>query len=192
MLKYIFNYVLSFSILFLLSCQKVEILDDIVFDYNQLPKIIISAEKSKVNEIYQTQFIDPYLDHSLDIPPLRHFNNWITNNFETIGVENDFNINIINASLTKIIINNNEAKKYEEKTIFKYEIIFLVEYILYDNNNNILAKTLVESKNSITSGKFISLFDTERIIDSLILDGLKDFTEKSNELLKTHMYQYIL
>ena len=186
------KYLLLIITFILPSCQKVEFIDDIIFDYAQLPKIIINAESKYINEIYQTQFIDPYIEHSLKIPPLLHFKKWAHSNLQTIGVENYLNINIVNASLTKLIIDNNEAKSYEEKKIFQYEIIYLVEYILYDDGNNILAKTLVESKNSVTSGKFISLFEAEKIIDNLILDSLKDFTKKSNELLKTHMYQFLL
>ena len=188
MLKYL---LLSVTFI-LLSCQKVEVLDDIIFDYAQLPKIIISAENKYINEIYQIQFIEPHIDHSLKISPLQHFKNWTYSNLDIIGVENYLNINIVNASLTKLIIDNIEAKSYEEKTIYQYEMIFLVEYVLYDDGNNILARTLVESNNSVTSGKFISLFEAEKIIDNLILDGLKDFTKKSNELLKIHMYQFLL
>ena len=190
--KYIINFFTIIIIFTLFSCQKVEILDDIVFDYDQLPKITISAESKYIKEIYQTQFMEPYIDHSLEIPPLQHFKNWISSNLEIIGSENYININIINASLTKLLVNNEDAKSYQEKKIFKYEIIFVVEYILYDDSKNILAKTLAESKNSVTSSKFVSLFESERIVDNLVLEGLKDFTKKSNELLKEHMFQFLI
>jgi hypothetical protein len=32
------------------SCNKIEILDEIVFDYAQLPKIVFSAEQKKIRE----------------------------------------------------------------------------------------------------------------------------------------------
>ena len=34
--------------------------------------------------------------------------------------------------LKKMKLMNVDAKKYEEKTIFKYELFYLVEYELYD------------------------------------------------------------
>ena len=46
-------------------------------------------------------------------------------------------------------IDNVNAKKYEEKTIFKYDV-FLVEYELYDSNY-LIANTTVESSRSTTS-----------------------------------------
>jgi hypothetical protein len=87
---------------------------------------------------------------------------------------------------------NANAKKYEEKTIYLFEINYLAEYILYDDSNAILSSTTVETKRSITSGKFISLMESDRIIESLILDALTDFTKKTEELIKIHMSGYIL
>ena len=87
---------------------------------------------------------------------------------------------------------NSDAKKFQEKNILQYEINFLVEYILLNDSNKILSVTNVESKRSLTSGKFISIMEYEKIIDSLILDGLVDFINKSKELINIHMSGYIL
>ena len=73
-----------------------------------------------------------------------------------------------------------------------YEANFLVEFILYNDDNAILANTIVEAKRTTTSGKFISLDENEKIIDNLIYDCLIDFTKKSNELIKDHMKNFIL
>ena len=61
-----------------------------------------------------------------------------------------------------------KAKKYEEKTIFLYEVFFLVEYTLYDDNDYLLAITSVESTRSTTSKKYISLNEKEVIINNLL------------------------
>lgn len=185
-------FIFLISLFVILSCTKVEIIDEIVFDYNQLPKILFSAEEKTVKETYETKFSDPFIDHSLPISPKEHLKNWIESNFTTIGTENILIINIIDSSLKKSEIKNADANKYEEKTIFLFEINYLAEYILYDDSNAILSITKVETKRSITSGKFISLMESERIIDALILEALTDFAKKTEELIKIHMSGYIL
>ena len=54
-----------FSSLF--SCQPVEILDEVVFDNNLLTKININAEQKYINDIYEINYVDPYIDHSIKI-----------------------------------------------------------------------------------------------------------------------------
>ena len=193
----IYNNFLQFFILLIFlfavsSCNKIEVLDEIVFDYDQLPKIVFSAEQKKVKETYETKFSDPFIDYSLPTPPKEHLKSWIESNFAIIGTENKLIINIIDSSLTKSEVANANAKKYEEKTIYLFEINYLAEYILYDDSNAILSSTTVETKRSITSGKFISLMESDRIIESLILDALTDFAKKTEELIKIHMSGYIL
>ena len=193
----IYNNFLQFFILLIFlfavsSCNKIEVLDEIVFDYDQLPKIVFNAEQKKVKETYETKFSDPFIDYSLPIPPKEHLKSWIESNFAIIGTENKLIINIIDSSLTKSEVANANAKKYEEKTIYLFEINYLAEYILYDDSNAILSSTTVETKRSITSGKFISLMESDRIIESLILDALTDFAKKTEELIKIHMSGYIL
>jgi hypothetical protein len=185
-----FKYLILIFLLF--SCQQIEILDDIVFDYNQLPKIVISAEKKNVKELYESKFAEPYIDHSLDRPPQHYLNKWFENNLNIIGKENIFVINIIDASLKQSEIPNIDSKKYKEKNIFLFEVSFLVEFILYDDSSLFLANTIAEARRTTTSSKFISLIETERIIDSLILDCLKDFSKKSEELIRIHMESFIL
>ena len=102
------------------------------------------------------------------------------------------NINILDASLKKISIENLESKKYEEKIIYKYEVSFLIEYLIYDEFNILLANSIVESKRTTTSGKYLSINEYENILDLLIIDCLIDFIDKSNELLKLHMKNYLI
>jgi len=82
--------------------------------------------------------------------------------------------------------------KYKEKTIFLFEINYLVEFILYDNNNYILASIIVEANRNTTSGKYISIQESEKIIDYLIFNSLRDFSNKAQELIKIHLKNFIL
>ncbi len=187
------NRIIIFIILLVISsCQKVEILDPIVFDYNQFNKLSINAEKKNTIILYEPKFVEPFIDHSLDNSPISYFNDWTTNNIQTIGTSNYFEINIIDASVKKTEIPNIDSKKYEEKTIFLYEVNYLVEFVIYDDNNFKLASTIVEANRTTTSGKYISLIEKERIIDDMIYKCLKDFSNKVNELVNNHMDQYIL
>ena len=83
-------------------------------------------------------------------------------------------------------------KKYQEKTEIFYEIYFLIEFVLYDDNNFTRATIKAETNRTTTSSKFISLSEKERILDTLILDSLIDISLESDELLKTHMSEYLL
>ena len=187
------NTIFIFIILvFISSCQKVEILDPIVFDYNQFTKISINAEKKNTIILYEPKFVEPFIDHSLENSPILYFNNWTKNNIQTFGTKNYFEINVIDASVKKTEIPNIDSKKYEEKTIFLYEVNYLVEFVIYDDSNYKLASAIVEANRTTTSGKYISLIEVERIIDDIIYKCLKDFANKSNDLIKDHMNQYIL
>ena len=73
-----------------------------------------------------------------------------------------------------------------------YEVNYLVEFVIYDDSNFKLANTIVEANRTTTSGKYISLIETERIIDDMIYKCLKDFSNKAKELIKDHMNQYTL
>ena len=184
--------VIFIILLFISSCQKVEIIDPIVFDNDQFTKISINAEKKNTIILYEPKFVEPFIDHSLDNSPILYFNDWTTNNIQTLGTNNYFEINIIDASVKKTEIPNIDSKKYEEKTIFLYEVNYLVEFVIYDDTNFKLASTIVEANRTTTSGKYISLIETERIIDNMIHKCLKDFSNKAKELIKDHMNQYIL
>ena len=187
------NKIFIFIILvFISSCQKVEILDPIVFDYNQFTKVSINAEKKNTIILYEPKFVEPFIDHSLENSPILYFNNWTKNNIQTLGTNNRFEINVIDASVRKTEIPNIDSKKYEEKTIFLYEVNYLVEFVIYDDSNFKFASTIVEANRTTTSGKYISLIEVERIIDDMIYKCLKDFSNKSKELIKDHMKQYIL
>jgi len=186
-----FKFFLFFT-LSLFSCQPIEILDKITFDYKLLPTIEISAKQINIIELYESKYADPYVDHSLDSPPSEYLIKWFNNNINIIGTQNKLIINILDASLKKTEILNAQEKKYEEQSIFLFEINFLVEYILLDNSGFTLAKTIVEANRTTTSGKFISIMEINLIIDNLILESLRDLSNKSEELMQIYMRSFVL
>ena len=98
---------------------------------------------------------------------------WHNKNILKIGNENKLIINILDASITKNEIENVDAKKYEEKTIYKYELFFLVEYELYDDSGFFKSNTTVQTSRSTTSQKYISLNEVEIIINELLITTMK-------------------
>lgn len=184
------NFLISIILIFIFSCQPIEIVDDVVFDYDQFNKININAKIKNINNLYEPKYDNYYIDHSLIKSPISYLVNWLDKNINLFGNENLLEINILDSSLKKTEIKNDETNKYKEKTIFLFEISYLIEFILYDNNNYILASTIVEAKRSTTSGKYISLKEKEKIIDYLIFKCLKDFSNKANELIKIHLKNF--
>ena len=184
--------IVFFILLFVFSCQPLEEPDNIVFEYNQLTQIGINAKEKLINEVYEINYVDPYIDHSINNPPIARLNNWISQNISIFGSHNKLIIKIIDASLKRIERENKSKEKYQEKTEFFYEIHFLVEFELYDDNNFLLANIKAETERTTTSSKFISLNEKEIILDTLILDALIDISLKSDELFKAHMSEYLL
>ena len=91
------------------------------------------------------------------VDPSQRIINWVKNNFKAIGNENIFTVTILDASLTQTEIENSEAKNFDEKTNYKYELFYLIEFSLYDDSGNLVASTLVETSRSTTSGIYISM-----------------------------------
>lgn len=185
------NSLILFS-LFILSCQTIEFVEPIEIDYSKFNKISISAKEIFINIDYNSAFSEENIEDQLDKSPLEIVSSWNKKNIKNIGNENKFYINIIDASISKKEIENIDAKKYEEKTIFQYQVFFLIEYNLYDNSDFLLANTTVESTRSTTSQKYISLNETELIINELLINTLKDFTIEAKSQLTTYMNQYII
>ena len=176
----------------LLSCQPIEIIEPVVFDNNQLSSISINAKNIEIKQTYEPKFTDPYIDHSLEQPPIERIKSWIQTNVNTFGRKNELKINILDASIKKIEEQNLKAKKFEATDIYKYELFYLIEFSLYDDTSYLIASTIVESFRSTTSGRFISILETEKIIDDLILESLRDITKESKRLIILYMSDYIL
>ena len=186
------NLFVFFLFIILFSCQPVEKLDDVIFDNSLLSKISLYADKKIINNNYEINYSEPYIDHSISQPPIYRLNNWLESNVNIFGSTNILIIDIKQASLTRIERKNISKKKYEEKNEYLYEIYFLVDYTLYDDNNFNLATVSVETKRTTTSSKLISLNEKEHIINVLILDSLIDVSLKSEELIKEYMPEYLL
>tara|TARA_Y100001935_G_scaffold211599_1_gene181913 strand:- start:28 stop:603 length:576 start_codon:yes stop_codon:yes gene_type:complete len=185
------NFFLIITFLFLLSCQPIEIIKPVNIDYTKLDKISISAKEIIINSKYKSIFSNENIEDQIQNPPIKVINDWNYQNILSFGNENKLIINILDASIIKKEVNNDGAEKYEEKTVFKYQIFFLVEYELYDDSNFLIANTTVETSRSTTSKKYISLNETDIIINNLLHNALKDFIIETKTMMNTYMFEYI-
>ena len=176
---------------FVLSCQPIEILKPIEIDISNFEKISINTKEIEINTKYNPVFAKKNIEDQIQIPPIELIIKWNNENIIKLGNENKLVINILDASITKNEVENIDAKKYEEKTIFKYELFFLVEYELYDNSGLLIANTTVETSRSTTSQKYISLNETEIIINDLIFLALKDYINETKNQLSIYMGNYL-
>ena len=189
---YLINKLVSlFLLLFILACAPVEIISPLEYDISKFVKISVNSKKITVNSDYNSVFSKNNIEDQLENPPILQIKSWIKQNIKNFGNQNEFVINILDASITKKEIDNLEAKKYEEKTIYLYEVFFLVEYELYDAAGYLLANTTVESSRSTTSQKFISLNESELIIYDVINKTLLDFTNETKSMIQIYMQEYI-
>ena len=184
--------IIFFISFFILSCQPIEKLETVVFDNNQFSKFDILSTSVEINEVFEKKISSPFIGYTLEVDPSQRIINWVNNNFKAIGNENIFTVTILDASLTQIEIENNEAKNFDEKTNYKYELFYLIEFNLYDDSRNLVASTLVENSRSTTSGLLISIQEREKIIDDLVYQGLNDISNESKLLLIKYMGDFIL
>ena len=188
-MKKIINILL---LIFILACQPIEKNQQVVFDNNQFTKFDILSKKIEIKRIFEKKISEPYIGHTLAISPDQRIINWINDNFKAIGNENNFIVSILDASIIQTEFKKNDAKNFDEKTNFKYELFFLVEFNLFDNANNLIASTLVEISRSTTSGVYISIQDKENIINDLVYLSLLDLSNESKILILKYMENYIL
>ena len=167
----------------ILSCQPVEILKPVENDIARFEKKTINAEKIEVNKKHNSVFSKSNIEDQIQTSPINLMFEWNSQNILKIGSENKLVINILDASIKKTEIMNVGAKKYEERTIFNYELFYLVEYELYDSSGFLIANTTVETSRSTTSQKYISLNETEIIINDLLILAMRDYiNETKNQL----------
>ena len=186
------NLICLIIFLFIFSCQPIEKINTVVFDHNQLSKFDILAKSIEINEIFEKKISDPFIGHTLEIDPSQRIINWANDNFKTIGNENLFVISILDASLSQTEFKNKEAKNFDEKINYKYELFYLIEFNLFDNSGNLISTTLVEISRSTTSGLLVSIQDKENIINDLIYNSLRDLSYEANLQIKKYMGDFIL
>ena len=185
--------ILNFLFLFtLISCQPIEKVNHIVFDNNQFAHFDILSNSIEVKQIFEKKISDPYIGHTLKINPSERIISWINDNFKSIGNENNFNVAILDASITQTQFANKEAKNFDEKNNYIYELFYLLEFSLFDDSGNLVASTLVETSRSTTSGIYISIQEKDNIIDDLIYNSLVDISNETKKLLTNYMANYIL
>ncbi len=186
-----FRIKLFIILFFLTSCQPVELITPAEIDNSNLEKFIVNAKELSINIKYNPVFSNDNIEDQINKTPLEILYDWIDQNFSVFGNQNNLIINILDASILKKEIDNIDAKKFEEKTIYKYEIYFLVEYELYNDSNYLLANTIVETIRSTTSQKYISLNEREIIITELLNLALKDFIIETKVMMKKYMIEYM-
>ena len=186
------KFIIPFIFLFFFSCQPIEKIDSVVFDNNQFNSFDILSASIEINEVFEKKISNPYIGHTLEIDPSQRIINWVSDNFKAIGNENIFTVTILDASLTQTEFENNNAKNFDEKTNYKFELFYLIEFNLYDNSRNLVASTLVENIRSTTSGLLISIQERENIINDLVYQGLSDISNESKLLLIKYMGNFIL
>ena len=174
-----------------LSCQPIEILKPIDIDITKFEKISINAKKIEVNQKYNSVFSKSNIEEQIQKSPINLMVEWNSQNILKLGNENKLIINILDASIKKTEIMNLDAKKYEEKTIFNYEVFYLVEYELYDSSNFLIANSTVEASRSTTSQKYISLNETEIIINDLLISAMRDYINETKNQLSIYMGDYL-
>ena len=182
---------LILTLFFVLSCQPVEILKPINIDTDRFEKISINAEKIEINKKYNSVFSKSNIEDQIQKSPINLMAEWNSQNILKLGNENKLVVNILDASIKKIEIMNVGAKKYEERTIFNYEVSFLVEYELYDTSSFLIANTTVETSRSTTSQKYISLNETEIIINDLLISAMRDYINETKNQLSIYMGDYL-
>jgi len=174
------------------ACQPIEKVNHIVFDNSQFSQFDILSTSVEIKEIFEKKISDPYIGHTLTVNPSQRIINWINNNFKPTGNENIFNVTILDASITQTLFENKDAKNFDEKSNYLYELFYLIEFSLSDDSGNLLASTLVETSRSTTSGIYISIQEKDNIIDDLIYNGLIDISNETKKLLTNYMANYIL
>ena len=178
-------------LLIVISCQPVEILKPSKIDTSKLEKISINAEEIEINIKYNSVFSQNNIEDQIANPPILVILQWNKENIIKLGNENKLVINILDASIAKSEIENLDGTKYEEKTLFQYELFFLVEYELYDSSSFLKANTIVETSRSTTSQKYISLNESELIINDLLFLTIKDYIKETKNQLSIYMHDYL-
>ena len=172
--------------LILSSCQQTKILDDVVFDNTLLNYINFNAGKKEINVTYEAILNEPFIEHVMSKSPTTRIVLWLENNINKFGNENKLVIDIQKASITKTSIDTKTqvAGINKKQNELLYELNFVIQFILYNDSDQILSTVQAKVFRSTTSSNFISLNERDRILDKLTLDSLHDLSDKSLELIK--------
>ena len=134
-LEYYYKKILVcfFIIQVLISCKTTEIPKEIFFDYSQMSKITFSTNLVEIQNAYQPQYSEPYLDHLATESPAYRLSEWIKNNIKGFGVKNKLVVLIKDASIisSEIDPNSKIAGVIKKPKELKYELNYDVLYLIY-------------------------------------------------------------
>ncbi len=188
---YLRNKLIYIIFFIIISCQPTKKTDTFIFDYSKFDDFSISAKSVTLNNLYEQSFSKSNIENQIKVSPNERLESWLKNKFQIFGNENKFIINILDSSISRDEIENEDAKNYEEKTIYVYKVSYLVEFELYDNSNYLLSNISVENNRSTTSNKYISLNELESIVDLLIFNSIQDLSSETKYLLNKYMSEYL-
>ena len=115
-MKFFFHSLLIATIL--CSCKSVEIVENVVFDYTQFPKLTYLTNSIEINNKYEPAYEEPFLDHLIDDNPTSRISGWIESNVKGFGVENKLVITIEQASISYL---NFKSEKIEKRSFFRLQ-----------------------------------------------------------------------
>ena len=188
---YLRNKLIYIIFFIIISCQPTKKTDTFIFDYSKFDDFSISAKSVTLNNLYEQSFSKSNIENQIKVSPNERLESWLKKKFQIFGNENKLIINILDSSISRDEIENEDAKNYEEKTIYVYKVSYLVEFELYDNSNYLLSNISVENSRSTTSNKYISLNELESIVDLLIFNSIQDLSSETKYLLNKYMSEYL-
>ncbi|MBG76415.1 MAG: hypothetical protein CMI98_00865 [Pelagibacteraceae bacterium] len=191
-MKKLFFYIIFCYLL--VSCQSSDIIKNVEFDYSEFKKLTFLSNSIEIKNEYKISLEDSFVDHTMETSPSERLINWVKNNIIGFGVENKLIIEIKDASIIETNVESAEKiagiiKKSQE---LKFELSYFAIFSLYDDSDNLLAFTEIQSKRTVTSNTLISLYEKEKILEQLVYKGLEDFTLKADQMSREYLGEFIL
>ena len=179
--------------IFIVSC-KTSTLEKIVFDHSNLNKFSFNVYEKKIKISYKSTLNDSFIEHVMKTSPAERVHAWLENNISNFGTMNKLEVNIQEASVLRkeITTEKKVAGVMKQQDEYLYELNFLVKFNLYNDDKKLLATSDIKVSRSTTSSEFISLNERDHILNKLTLNSLNDLSDKSLELLKIHMSDFML
>ena len=101
-------------------------------------------------------------------------------------------MNVDGADIVIFCVNSENKTVKDISPIALFNLFFNVTFNIYDDYESLLAFTEVEINRSVTSKTLISLNEKEQILEDLVYKSLEDFANKSEEMAKEYLSEYIL
>ena len=126
--KFKFITFIILSWLILLSCQKTEIINKVVFKNSLFNEVNLNAAEKEIVVSYESTFNDPFIDHLIETSPTKRIISWSESNLHNFGTMNKLVIDIQKASIIRKEINREiiVAGISKKRNEYYYELNFLV------------------------------------------------------------------